>query len=102
MMMMMTVMTMMMIMMVTVMVDDDDDDDEEENYENYIIELSIKYQIPLIATQEVFYLTKDMHEAHDALVCIGEKNFVDEPNRFKYSNQHFLKQNEDLIQPKDG
>ena len=70
----------------------------EENYENYIIELSIKYQIPLIATQEVFYLTKDMHEAHDALVCIGEKNFVDETNRFKYSNQHFLKQNEDLIQ----
>jgi len=70
----------------------------EENYENYIIELSIKYQIPLIATQEVFYLTKDMHEAHDALVCIGEKNFIDEPNRFKYSNQHFLKQNEDLIQ----
>ena len=70
----------------------------EANYENFMIELSTKYQIPLIATQEVFYLTKDMHEAHDALVCIGEKNFVDNSNRFKYSNQHFLKKNEDLIQ----
>ncbi len=70
----------------------------EENFENFIIELSKKYQIPLIATQEVFYLTKDMHEAHDALVCIGEKNFVDQSNRFKYSNQHFFKKNENLIQ----
>jgi len=70
----------------------------EENYENFIIELSKKYQIPLIATQEIFYLTKDMHEAHDALVCIGEKNFVDQSNRFRFSNQHFFKKNEDLIQ----
>ena len=50
-----------------------------------------KYQIPLIATQEVFYLTKDMHEAHDALVCIGQKNFVNETNRIKYSDQHYFK-----------
>ena len=70
----------------------------EENYENFIIELSAKYQIPLIATQEVFYLTQDMHEAHDALVCIGEKNFVENTNRFQYSNQHYFKKNEDLTQ----
>ena len=70
----------------------------EKNYENFIIALSTKHQIPLIATQEVFYLTKDMHEAHDALVCIGEKNFVDNTNRFKYSSQHFFKKNEDLIE----
>tara|TARA_B110000211_G_scaffold161548_1_gene182653 strand:- start:5 stop:3415 length:3411 start_codon:yes stop_codon:yes gene_type:complete len=70
----------------------------EESFENFIIELSLKNQIPLIATQEVFYITKDMYEAHDALVCIGEKNFVSETNRVKYSDQHFLKNNEDLTE----
>ena len=70
----------------------------EESFENFIIELSAKYHIPLIATQEVFYLTKDMHEAHDALVCIGQKNFVNETNRVKYSNQHYLKNNEELLE----
>jgi DNA polymerase-3 subunit alpha len=70
----------------------------EENFENFIIELSIKHQIPLIATQEVFYLTKDMHEAHDALVCIGQKNFVNETNRIKYSDQHYLKKNEEIVE----
>jgi len=68
----------------------------EENYENFIIMLSDKNQIPLIATQEIFYLKQDMYEAHDALICIGQKNFVDDPNRLKFSDQHFVKKNEDL------
>jgi DNA polymerase-3 subunit alpha len=69
----------------------------EENYENFIIKISEENKIPLIATQEVFYLKKEMYEAHDALVCIGQKKFVDDPNRQKFSDQHFIKKNEDLI-----
>jgi DNA polymerase-3 subunit alpha len=69
----------------------------EENYENFIIKLSDVNQIPLLATQEVFYLKKETYEAHDALVCIGQKNFVDDPNRPRFSDQHFIKKNEDLV-----
>ncbi len=68
----------------------------EKNYENYLLKKSKSMDIPLIATQEVFYLNKEMHEAHDALRCIGEKNFIEDKNRFKLSNQHFLKRNSDL------
>ena len=71
---------------------------DEEKFENYIIKLSTKHQIPLIATQEIFYMTKDMHEAHDALICIGQKNFIYETNRIKYSNQHFFKKDDELIE----
>ena len=69
----------------------------EENYENFIIKLSQLNQIPLIATQEIFYLKKEMYEAHDALVCIGQKNYIDDPNRIKFSDQHFIKKNEDMV-----
>ena len=31
----------------------------------------------------MFYLSKEMHEAHDALRCIGEKKFIDDKNRLK-------------------
>ena len=41
--------------------------------------------------KKFFILDKEMYEAHDALTCIGEKNFIDDKNRFKLSNQHFLK-----------
>ena len=37
-----------------------------------------------------------MYEAHDALKCIGEKNFIDDKNRFKLSDQHYLKKMNEL------
>jgi DNA polymerase-3 subunit alpha len=69
----------------------------EENYENFIIKLSEVNKIPLMATQEVFYLKKEMYEAHDALVCIGQKNFVHDSNRIRFSDQHFIQKNEDIV-----
>ena len=66
------------------------DDKDEKNFENTLLNYSKSLNIPLIATQEVYYLNKEMYEAHDALRCIGEKSFVDDKNRFKLSNQHFL------------
>ncbi len=72
-------------------------ENDEKNYENYVLNSSKSLSIPLIATQEVFYIKEEMYEAHDALMCIGEKSFVDDKNRFKLSRQHFLKKNEELL-----
>ena len=69
---------------------------QEKNFENYLLNISKSSQLPLIATQEIFYINEDMYEAHDALICIGEKNFVDDKNRFKYNNQHYFKSQEEL------
>ena len=69
---------------------------QEKNFENYLLNISKFLDLPLIATQEIFYLNKEMYEAHDALVCIGKKNFIDDKNRFKYSNQHYFKPQEEL------
>ena len=66
-------------------------ENQEKNFENHLLNTSNNLGIPLIATQEVFYLYEEMYEAHDALTCIGEKEFIDNKGRFKYSNQHFLK-----------
>ena len=32
-----------------------------------------------------------MHEAHDALICIGNKTYINEKNRIRFSDQHYLK-----------
>jgi DNA polymerase-3 subunit alpha len=71
-------------------------DQNEIAFEKFNLEQSSKIKIPIIATNEVFYLTPDMHEAHDALTCIGAKTYVNEKNRIKYSNQHYLKSNEEM------
>ena len=69
---------------------------QEKSFENYLLNISKSLQLPLIATQEIFYINEDMYEAHDALICIGEKNFVDDKNRLKYNNQHYFKSQEEL------
>ena len=71
-------------------------DQNEIAFEKFNLEQSLKIQIPIIATNEVYYLTPDMHEAHDALTCIGSKTYVNEKNRIKYSNQHYFKSNEEM------
>ena len=71
-------------------------ENQEKTFENYMLNISKNLQLPLIASQEVFYLEKDMYEAHDALICIGEKNYLDEKNRLRYNNQHYLKSHNEL------
>ena len=37
-----------------------------------------------------------MHEAHDALMCIGQKTYINDSNRLKLSNQHYLKSSDEM------
>jgi len=71
-------------------------DQNESGFEKFNLNKSLELEIPLIATNEVFYLDKDMHEAHDALICIGNKTYVNEKSRIKLSNEHYLKDNSEM------
>ena len=58
-------------------------DKNEIAFEKFNLGQSSNLKVPIIATNEVYYLTSDMHEAHDALTCIGAKTYVNEKNRVK-------------------
>ena len=73
-------------------------DHNEKAFEKFNLNQSSNLKIPLIATNEVFYLTKDMHEAHDALICIGNKTYINEKNRIKYSSEHYLKNDTEMTE----
>jgi DNA polymerase III subunit alpha len=73
-------------------------DQNELGFEKFNLKKSLELEIPIIATNEVFYLDKDMHEAHDALICIGNKTYVNEKNRIKLSNQHYFKTNSEMVE----
>ena len=69
----------------------------EIEFEKFNLKKSLDLEIPIIATNEVFYLDKDMHEAHDALICIRNKTYVNEKNRLRFTNQHYLKTNSEML-----
>ena len=71
-------------------------DINEKSFEKFNLKKSHDFKIPIIATNEVFYIDEDMHEAHDALICIGNKSYIGDTNRPKYSNQHYLKNDKEM------
>ena len=73
-------------------------DPNETAFEKFNLSQSSNVKIPLIATNEVFYLDKNMHEAHDALICIGNKTYINEKKRIKYSDQHYLKTTNEMTE----
>lgn len=70
----------------------------EEKLEQQFIDLAFKHNIPLVATNDVYFLSRDLHEAQDILSCIGEGRFFLEPDRKKNSPEQYFKTQEELEQ----
>ena len=71
-------------------------DQNEIGFEKFNLNKSLNLKIPIIATHEIFYINQELYEAHDALICIKEKTYVNEKNRLRFSNQHYLKNNSEM------
>ena len=73
-------------------------EDHENLLEKKLFKISTELQLPLIATNEVYYLEKDIAEAHDAYLCVGEKSYVNDKSRQRYSSEHYLKSTEEFLE----
>ncbi len=72
-------------------------DQNEKQFEQFNLNTSKKLNIPIIATHEVYYLDQSMHDAHDALLCIKNKKYINDKNRFKLSKNHELKSDKEML-----
>jgi DNA polymerase-3 subunit alpha len=63
----------------------------EQRIEHELINLAYKYNIPLVATNDVYFGEADMYDAHDALLCIADKMVVAETNRRRLTPDHCFK-----------
>ncbi len=55
------------------------------------LDLAYDMDLPLVATNEAFFPTADMFEAHDALICIAEGAYVSETERRRLTPDHWFK-----------
>jgi DNA polymerase-3 subunit alpha len=54
--------------------------------------------LPLVATNDVYFPTSDMYEAHDALICISEGAYVDQQaGRRRLTAQHYFKSQQEMV-----
>ena len=65
--------------------------------EGGLIDLAYARDLPLVATNDVYFPKPAMYEAHDALICIAEKAYVDQSQpRRRLTPQHYFKSAEEM------
>jgi DNA polymerase III subunit alpha len=63
----------------------------EDRTENALIDLAYRQDLPLVATNGVFFADAEFYEAHDVLLCVAEGTVVREPNRKRLTPHHHFK-----------
>jgi len=72
---------------------------EQNLVNNGLIRLSRETGIPLVATNDAHYLTREDAKAHDVLLCIQTGKTINEENRMRFSSQEiYLKSPEEMAQ----
>jgi len=58
--------------------------------------IAVKYNVRIIATNDVHFINAEDAEAHDRLICINTAKDLDDPDRLRYSKQEWLKTEDDM------
>ena len=61
-----------------------------------LFELAEKYNVKVIATNDVHFVDKEHAEAHDRLICMATGKELDDPNRILYTKQEWFKTCEEM------
>ena len=69
---------------------------EQAAIESEFIALAYRHDIPLVATNDCHFLTKDMYEAHDALICIAEGSYISQSDRKRLTPEHYFKSSQEM------
>lgn len=70
--------------------------EEEKKVERKLIDLAIEHEVPLVATNDVYFSDVDMFEAHDALLCVADGRYISEANRRRLTSKHRFKTPEEM------
>ena len=71
--------------------------ENEERYNALALNLAIETDTPVVATNDVRFLSADNFEAHEVRVCIHDGRTLDDPRRQKnYSEQQYLRSTEEM------
>ncbi len=71
---------------------------DEQKIEADLIQLAIDYNIPLVATNNAFFLTQNMYEAQDILSCIASGSTLEEEGRAKNTPWQYLRNIQEFCQ----
>ncbi|MEZ9059498.1 DNA polymerase III subunit alpha [Vibrio pelagius] len=72
---------------------------DEESYLHFALDLAERVELPVVATNEVVFISEDLFEAHEIRVAIHDGYTLEDPRRPKnYSEQQYLRSEEEMCE----
>jgi DNA polymerase-3 subunit alpha len=72
---------------------------DEESYLHFAVDLAEELELPVVATNEVVFVDKELFDAHEIRVAIHDGYTLDDPRRPKrYSEQQYLRSEEEMCE----
>jgi DNA polymerase-3 subunit alpha len=73
--------------------------EHEEDYIPLVLQLAATAHAPVVATNDVCFISRDEFEAHEARVCINSGRTLDDPRRPRsYSEQQYLRSSDEMLE----
>jgi DNA polymerase-3 subunit alpha len=69
---------------------------KQERVNEELIRIAKKYDVKLIATNDVHFVNEEDADAHDRLICLSTGKDFDDPDRMHYTKQEWLKTTEEM------
>ncbi|MGN7679010.1 MAG: DNA polymerase III subunit alpha [Anaplasma sp.] len=66
--------------------------------EELLVDFAYEKDIPLVATNDVFFATKDDFHAHDVLSCISDGTYIVQENRRRLTAEHYFKTSKEMYE----
>ncbi len=63
----------------------------EARIEDALLDLADRFNLPIVATNDVHFIDKGVYEAHDALLCVAEGKHIADTKRRRVSPEHRFK-----------
>ena len=67
-------------------------------YTEEIFRLAQKHGVKVIATNDAHFVRKEDGPAHDRLICLTTNADINDPNRLRYTQQEYLKSEEEMLE----
>ncbi|MEI6897276.1 MAG: DNA polymerase III subunit alpha [Psychromonas sp.] len=72
---------------------------DEENYLHLALDWALQNQLPVVATNQVVFISSDLFDAHDIRVCINQGYTLGDDRRPKeYSAEQYLRSEEEMCE----
>ena len=70
---------------------------EEIESEPNLLSLAQEFNLPIVATNDVYFAKKETHIAHDALLCIADGAYVTQDDRHRVTAEHYFKSADEMV-----